>query len=42
MKDQDEVAITCEFCNARYAFDSIDIEQLFRGQEFISPGPTKH
>jgi len=34
MKDQDQVR--------RFAFDSINIEQLFRGQEFISPGPTKH
>ena len=42
INDENEIAITCEFCNARYAFDSIDIEQLFRSQEFISPGPTKH
>ena len=39
---QNEVAITCEFCNARYAFDSVDVEQLFRGHEFVPPGLTRH
>jgi len=42
INEQNEISIACEFCNARYAFDSIDIEQLFLGQDFISPGPTKH
>lgn len=40
--EQNEIAITCEFCNARYAFDSIDIEQLFLDHEFLAPSPTKH
>ena len=39
---ENEIAITCEFCNARYAFDSIDVEQLFRSHEFVSPGLTRH
>ena len=24
------VEVTCEFCNTRYHFDAIDIEQIFR------------
>ena len=40
--EQNEIAITCEFCNARYAFDGVDIEQLFLDQEYIPPAPTKH
>jgi len=39
---QNEIAITCEFCNARYAFDNIDVEELFRGHEFVSAGLTRH
>ena len=39
---QNEISITCEFCNARYAFDKVDVEQLFRGYEFASPGLTRH
>jgi molecular chaperone Hsp33 len=27
IREQNEVAISCEFCNARYAFDSVDVEQ---------------
>ena len=42
INEQSEVAIVCEFCNARYTFDSVDIEQLFLDDEFIRPGPTKH
>jgi molecular chaperone Hsp33 len=40
--EQQEIAITCEFCNASYSFDSVDVEQLFLDQEYIPPGPTKH
>ena len=39
---QNEIVITCEFCNARYAFDRVDVKQLFLGQEFVSTGPTRH
>ena len=42
VREQNEISITCEFCNTCYAFDSVDVEQLFNEQEFISPGPTKH
>ena len=39
---QNEIVITCEFCNTRYAFDRVDVKQLFLGQEFVSAGPTRH
>jgi molecular chaperone Hsp33 len=30
LQEQGEVAISCDFCNKNYKFDSIDIEMLFR------------
>jgi molecular chaperone Hsp33 len=42
IREQNEVAISCEFCNARYAFDSVDVEQLFHDQEYVAPGQTRH
>ncbi len=42
LEEQNEIAITCEFCNARYAFDSVDIEQLFLDHEIVAPSLTKH
>ena len=41
IREQNEVAITCEFCNARYAFDKVDIEQLLIDQAYIAPGLTR-
>jgi len=29
LAEQGEVSVTCDFCNAAYAFDRIDVEQLF-------------
>ncbi len=31
LKDQGEIEITCEFCNSKNVFDSIDVEAIFRG-----------
>jgi molecular chaperone Hsp33 len=42
INEQNQIAISCEFCNTCYTFDSVDIEQLFLDQEFVLPGPTKH
>jgi molecular chaperone Hsp33 len=30
IKEQNEVVITCDFCNKKYIFDSIDTEMVFR------------
>lgn len=35
----DVVEVTCEFCNQRYRFDPVDLEQLFAGAA-SAPGPT--
>lgn len=37
-----EVAVTCEFCDAQYQFDRIDIEQLFLAGESAPPSVTAH
>lgn len=29
LQEQGKVSVNCEFCNANYAFDAIDIEQIF-------------
>ncbi|MEE9334356.1 MAG: Hsp33 family molecular chaperone HslO [Granulosicoccaceae bacterium] len=31
LAERDEVVITCEFCNAQYQYDSVDIAALFKG-----------
>jgi molecular chaperone Hsp33 len=38
----DAVEITCEFCNTRYRFDRIDLEQLFRSGYGAPEVPTAH
>jgi molecular chaperone Hsp33 len=42
IEEQNEVTITCEFCNANYRFDKVDLEQLFSSSDFSSPSPTRH
>ncbi len=37
--EQDQVEVACEFCNQKYRFDAVDVEQLFAAD--VSPGtPT--
>gem|GEM_PF-6052841 len=31
LKTEGEIEITCEFCNSKNTFDSIDVEAIFRG-----------
>jgi molecular chaperone Hsp33 len=42
IKEQNEVAITCEFCNSNYAFDRVDLEQLFVDGDKLPLSPTRH
>ena len=42
IEEQNEVAITCEFCNANYNFDKVDLEQLFSQGDIVSPSLTRH
>jgi molecular chaperone Hsp33 len=30
IKEQNEIEITCDFCNKKYVFDAIDSEMVFR------------
>lgn len=42
LSERGKVEVNCEFCNQRYEFDQIDIEQIFGG-EVIAPGnETRH
>jgi molecular chaperone Hsp33 len=34
--------VTCEFCNSRYRFDRIDMEQILRAGESAPVAPTRH
>ncbi|MDH5393623.1 MAG: Hsp33 family molecular chaperone HslO [Gammaproteobacteria bacterium] len=38
VKEEGNVAVDCEFCNAHYEYDSVDVEQLF-ASEHQSKGP---
>lgn len=42
LEDEGEIAVTCEFCNARYAYDRVDLTLLFNDSEFQSISPTRH
>jgi len=42
VETEGEVAVTCEFCNAQYSFDRIDVEQLFLAGESAPPSTTAH
>ncbi len=42
LKEQGKIQINCEFCNAEYLFDSIDIEQLFNPEADPSSSSTLH
>lgn len=39
---QDEVSITCEFCNQQFQFDKVELELLFQGDEAILSSSTRH
>jgi len=40
--DEGEVAVACEFCNQKYAFDSIDVEELFASSTPSGSSRTRH
>ena len=43
LAERGEVEITCDFCNARYAFDAVDVGQLFApGAMSSAEGPVRH
>ena len=42
LEEQDEISITCEFCNFRYQFDKVDLELLFNDGDSQPISPTRH
>jgi len=42
IEEQKLINIVCEFCNQKYEFDSIDVEQLFASDVTIQTPKTKH
>lgn len=41
-EEQGTVDVNCEFCNRRYAFDRVDVEQIFAAETLVSPSPSRH
>jgi len=41
LKERGEVGITCEFCDAEYRYDSVDIAALFKGAADEGDAPTQ-
>lgn len=42
VQEDGRVEVTCEFCNTRYYFDRIDLEQVFRAQPEAPASSTPH
>ncbi len=42
IKEQGSIQVDCEFCNAHYSFDSIDVEQLFSDSSKPDTPSTHH
>jgi len=42
VRDDGTAEVTCEFCNTRYQFDRVDLEQIFRTNETAPATPTRH
>lgn len=42
VEEQGAVSVQCEFCNAGYRFDAVDVEQLFAASEQPPVGSTRH
>jgi molecular chaperone Hsp33 len=42
LEEQDNVSITCEFCNKQYSFGAIDIKQLFKSIPISPEHTTRH
>lgn len=42
VQEQGSVKVACEFCNQKYSFDSVDVEQLFASDAQHTASGTKH
>jgi molecular chaperone Hsp33 len=42
IREQGEVSVACEYCNQKYRFDAVDVEQLFASKVPPAVPPTRH
>lgn len=42
LEDEGHVHVACEFCNQKYNFDSVDVENLFASNLNSQPSDTRH
>lgn len=42
LQEQTKVEVNCDFCNKKYTFDAVDVEQLFIPNVIMSDNPYKH
>jgi len=42
LHEQGKIQISCEFCNANYEFDSVDVKQLFESDMNLPENYTTH
>lgn len=42
LQEQGAVKVACEFCNQKYEFDSVDVEQVFASSATVPTSDTKH
>ena len=42
ISEQGKIQVDCEFCNAQYTFDSIDVENLFASSTNPEPSQSQH
>ena len=42
LEDEGDIRVTCEFCNAHYKFDAVDVEEIFAAHDQPPVKPTRH
>jgi len=42
VREDGTAEVVCEFCNTRYRFDRVDLQQLFSRGESAPTTPTRH
>lgn len=42
LQEQGKISVDCEFCNAHYEYDAVDIDALFAGNPAPDHPPTRH
>ena len=42
LREEGSIEVSCDFCNAHYHFDSIDVEHLFNPASEFTTGNTRH